>query len=315
METTVPRATTPQDGQSEKGFEKIETTLSRAMASQAPAKSSLPLPTCESPLPAPKTPVSPMPSKSNCATLGTRRGCDSAGPVSGNISDLGGFPATPLDDLMVPQSPVPMRAPVSKHPAIGALPSRTIDSGRRWMGLGDANLNGSNFAGLNAAGPERPELAPPGLGPSSGPSLLSNWTAWGVPPAPSAFWPHLFDPRSGEGVMRSGAGSVPGLPAADPGLMMMGAFMSMPGPSPWPNAWGIEVGAAAQAAASSLPESTASEPDVIQKLLKQEIPIPGQLQSKNVPAARCMDAAQAPAAVRLRGLPYEATEQDRYRER
>lgn len=317
METTVPRATTPQDGQSEKGFEKIETTLSRAMASQAPAKSSLPLPTCESPLPAPKTPVSPMPSKSNCATLGTRRGCDSAGPVSGNISDLGGFPATPLDDLMVPQSPVPMRVTENLED-FGACFQTPSDWGtpfennrfRPSMGLGDANLNGSNFAGLNAAGPERPELAPPGLGPSSGPSLLSNWTAWGVPPAPSAFWPHLFDPRSGEGVMRSGAGSVPGLPAADPGLMMMGAFMSMPGPSPWPNAWGIEVGAAAQAAASSLPESTASEPDVIQKLLKQEIPIPGQLQSKNVPAARCMDAAQAPAAVRLRGLPYEATEQE-----
>ena len=60
------------------------------------------------------------------------------------------------------------------------------------------------------------------------------------------------------------------------------------------------------------PQQEEQGSDIIQKLLKQEIPMPNQVQVANqVPhQVQVLDASQAPAAVRLRGLPYDANEQD-----
>lgn len=314
----------------------------KAAPSQAmpKAKASLPLPTAspESPMAcAPSKAVSPMPPgsvESNCAYLGTRRGSQSAGPLTGHISDLGGFPPTPapfpptpqIDDLVLdmpvmpiadvkePKEPESPKATFSNIDKLGTTFMNTpsdwgtpleVTRHRHLIGLGDNQLHGnatslaalSSTVGASAESTSAPALpATSGLPPQS-------WSAWGMPPAtmPAPFWPPLMmPPLTGDAAAAAQAlrsGSLPGGLPSDGAAslqMMLGTFMAMNGG--WQQPWMQEPPTQTESAAV---QQEAPQTDFIQKLLNKEIPIPSEPK-----------AAKTPSYIRLRGLPYEASEQD-----
>lgn len=273
--------------------------------------------------------------ESSCAYLGTRRGSQSAGPLTGHISDLGGFPPTPapfpptpqIDDLVFdmpvmpiadvkePKEPESPKATFSNIDKLGTTFMNTpsdwgtpleVTRHRHLAGLGlggDQQSNATSLAALSStAGASAESTAPPatsGLPPQS-------WSAWGMPPAtmPAPFWPPLMmPPLTGDAAAAAQAlrsGSLPGGLPSDGAAslqMMLGTFMAMNGG--WQQPWMPEppTQTAQQEAQQEAPQT-----DFIQKLLKQEIPIPSEPQAPK--------AAKSPSYIRLRGLPYEASEQD-----
>lgn len=304
---------------------------------KAKAKASLPLPTAspESPMACPpsKT-VSPMPPgsvESNCAYLGTRRGSQSAGPLTGHISDLGGFPPTPapfpptpqIDDLVFdmpvmpiadvkePKEPESPKATFSNIDKLGTTFMNTpsdwgtpleVSRHRHLAGLCD--LGAASLAALSSTAGASAESTAPAPATSGLPH--QSWSAWGMPPAamPAPFWPPLMmPPLTGDAAAAAQAlrsGSLPGGVPSDGAAslqMMLGTFMAMNGG--WQQPWMPEP-PTQTAPAEAQPE--APQTDFIQKLLKQEIPIPSEPQA--------VKAAKTPSYIRLRGLPYEASEQD-----
>jgi len=312
-------------------------TLPALAVSKAPiVKSSLPLPL---PSPSPESPVACAPSKavspmppgsveSSCGHLGTRRGTQSAGPLTGNISDLGGFPPTPapfpptpqIDDMVfdMPEVDVPNdeapESPKATFPSHLDKLGTTFQTPSDWgtpfeaarnkhlhglgLGLGpmgdlhdppSLELNSTAGSGESTAAPALPAGLPP-----------QSWSAWGMPPAP--FWPQLMmPPMGGDAAQALRSGTMPGGFGSDgaAGLqVMLGTWMAMNGAGAWPQQpWMPE-------APSQPAQQEAPQTDFIQKLLKNEIPIPSASQTQ------AMEVSKTPAAIRLRGLPYEASEQD-----
>mmetsp|Transcript_89718 Transcript_89718/g.159454 ORF Transcript_89718/g.159454 Transcript_89718/m.159454 type:complete len:936 (+) Transcript_89718:90-2897(+) len=157
---------------------------------------------------------------------------------------------------------------------------------------------------------------------------LANWSAWAMPPA---CWPPLVPPVECQ---------VDGLQAAFAGWtrgMNMGNTLPMPGASATPDAASLAAMVAAMnqlqnpcanpwaglptPGVPAVPEvgtaPAAEQPDVIQMFLQQAQQAQEQMNSA-VPPAQLQELSPNPAAspdaeyaaVRLRGLPYDATEQD-----
>ncbi|CAJ1424853.1 unnamed protein product [Effrenium voratum] len=323
--TYVPaKAEAPQKSERLKQWEPIEPKeepsqlagLPDLTARFAKVSATLTVPPPESPRATqPSKVVSPMPTLgSNCGNLGTRRSSDSAGPISGNISDLGGFPPTPqIDDMVAvpaPESPKATFASADDTPCCSNFvrtPSNwgtpALEHPHRHHVLGDLDFGIGGNGGNGGTG-----LAPHTSAGPTEPALAQSWQTWGI--APSApFWPGapMFPNANGasgqdpmQSLMALGRPN-PGMPgsseSAAAGLAMFGNLMMNPGP--WPMAWMPE--------APSQP--AAQESDIFQKLLlNHEIPMSGQ-QPQPQPKAQ-LDISQAPALIRLRGLPFEANEQE-----
>mmetsp|Transcript_22352 Transcript_22352/g.51829 ORF Transcript_22352/g.51829 Transcript_22352/m.51829 type:complete len:892 (-) Transcript_22352:49-2724(-) len=307
--------------------------LPKATLEVPKAQASLPLPSPESPKAiggrfAPNSPLPPGSVGSNCGHLGTRRGSDSAGPATGNLSDLGGFPPTPGWDDLVPQSP---KASVSNLPPTDETPICTnhpgmqtpSDWGTPWdirQPRLDNRLGNFIEPGVGAStGPASGVTGPVPETAAAGANMFQPWSAWGMPPA---FWtgaPPSFGPPTADvsqealqNLLAFGAGGT--APAPDPAASMQVLlnYVAMGGAPPGPlPAHGTSWMDMATGPGHQMPAAAPEAPkkDIVQQLIDQDIPIPGQ-QQPPAPQEAKLEASQAPAAVRLRGLPYEAGEQD-----
>lgn len=253
----------------------------------------------------PTSPLPPGSVGSNCGNLGTRRGNASNGPATGNLSDLGGFPPTPgWDDMVPPESPkatnlLPTdQTPVcTNHPGM-QTPSdwgTPWDSVKPWDVRHPAKLGGQADLNSMGAGPSTDNGA-------TGPNMFTQaWSAWGMPPP--AMWPGQAGAFSAgsdasQEALQNLLQMSGGMPSADPSQGVPAALLSY-------LAMGNPQGGLPNATWMDMNQLHAMQSGQPQALAPQQSE---HMADHDAPAK--MEASEAPAAIRLRGLPYEAGEQD-----
>ncbi|CAE7365587.1 esrp1, partial [Symbiodinium microadriaticum] len=253
----------------------------------------------------PTSPLPPGSVGSNCGNLGTRRGNASNGPATGNLSDLGGFPPTPgWDDMVPPESPkatnlLPTdQTPVcTNHPGM-QTPSdwgTPWDSVKPWDVRHPAKLGGQTDLNSMGAGPSTDNGA-------TGPNMFTQaWSAWGMPPP--AMWPGQAGAFSAgsdasQEALQNLLQMSGGMPSADPSQGVPAALLSY-------LAMGNPQGGLPNATWMDMNQLHAMQSGQPQALAPQQRE---HMADHDAPAK--MEASEAPAAIRLRGLPYEAGEQD-----
>eukprot|EP00439_Symbiodinium_sp_Y106_P075317 s93_g14.t2 len=262
----------------------------------------------------PTSPLPPGSVGSNCGNLGTRR------PATGNLSDLGGFPPTPgWDDMVPPESPkatnlLPTdQTPVcTNHPGM-QTPSdwgTPWDSVKPWDVRHPAKLGGQADLNNMDAGPSTDNGA-------TGQNMFTQaWSAWGMPPP--AMWPGQPGPQlltfSGNDASQEALQNLlqmsGGMPSADPSQGVPAALLSylaMGNPQGGlPNATWMDMNQL-HAMQSAQGQALASQQN---EILACKLRRKSMRHLADHDAQAKMEASDAPAAIRLRGLPYEAGEQD-----
>eukprot|EP00439_Symbiodinium_sp_Y106_P075017 s93_g14.t1 len=273
----------------------------------------------------PTSPLPPGSVGSNCGNLGTRRGNASNGPATGNLSDLGGFPPTPgWDDMVPPESPkatnlLPTdQTPVcTNHPGM-QTPSdwgTPWDSVKPWDVRHPAKLGGQADLNNMDAGPSTDNGA-------TGQNMFTQaWSAWGMPPP--AMWPgqpgalDALCPGLVRGALRASwlRGMFSGNDASQEALQnLLQMSGGMPSADP---SQGVPAALLSYLAMGNpqggLPNATWMDMNQLHAMQSAQGQALASQQNEHLAdhdAQAKMEASDAPAAIRLRGLPYEAGEQD-----